>query len=68
VPFNMSQSLDTDSGRIRRELGYTESLSQEDGLRRTIEWERTQPGAEAPGIGLLDYVEEDAILAGESQA
>ncbi len=63
VPFNLSQSLDTDSGRIRRELGFTESVPQENGLRRTIDWERSQPGAGSPGIGLLDYAEEDAILA-----
>jgi nucleoside-diphosphate-sugar epimerase len=64
VSFDLRQSLDSDSGRIRRELGYSETISLGDGLRSTIEWEQAQPRADAPGIGLLDYAEEDAILAG----
>lgn len=39
---NLRQHLITDSGKIRRELGYREPLSLEEGLRRTVEWEKTQ--------------------------
>lgn len=37
--------LDTSSARVREELGYREPLSAEEGLRRTIAWERANPPA-----------------------
>jgi nucleoside-diphosphate-sugar epimerase len=63
VPFNVAQSLDTSSDRIRRELGYAEPVAPADGLKATVEWERSQPRRGVPGIGLLDYGAEDELLA-----
>ncbi len=37
--------LDTSSARVREHLGYREPLSAEEGLRRTIAWERANPPA-----------------------
>jgi nucleoside-diphosphate-sugar epimerase len=63
IPFDAGQSLDTDSTRIRRELGYEEIVSLEHGLKATIDWESSGAGHEGTGIGLLDYAAEDSILA-----
>jgi nucleoside-diphosphate-sugar epimerase len=43
---NFEQHLFMDSSRIRAELGYTEPVSLDEALRRTIEWERASPPAE----------------------
>jgi nucleoside-diphosphate-sugar epimerase len=53
-----AQDLFADTSRIRHELGYAESLSRREGLRRAIEWERAQQNDEAPP----DYAAEDAVL------
>jgi nucleoside-diphosphate-sugar epimerase len=63
LPCRMEQSLDTESGRIRRELGFNEATSPPEGLERTIAWERANPSNAPQGIGLLDYDAEDALLA-----
>lgn len=63
LPYRMEQSLNTDSGRIRRELGFNETVSPREGLERAIAWERANPSAVSQGIGLLDYDAEDALLA-----
>jgi nucleoside-diphosphate-sugar epimerase len=63
VPFNVAQSLDTNSDRIRHELDYAEPVAPADGLRATVDWERSQPRTGVPGIGLLDYAAEDELLA-----
>ena len=63
ISYHVEQSLDTSSDRIRRELGYDEPVAPEDGLRATVEWERSQPRSEVAGIGLLDYAAEDALLS-----
>ena len=42
-PHNFEQHLFTDTARIRRELGYAESISADEALRRTVEWERENP-------------------------
>jgi nucleoside-diphosphate-sugar epimerase len=39
-PADYEQDLVTDSTRIRRELGYEDIVSPDEGLRRAIEWER----------------------------
>lgn len=36
------QHLVADTTRIREELGYRETVSLEEGLRRTVAWERAQ--------------------------
>jgi nucleoside-diphosphate-sugar epimerase len=63
LPYRIEQSLDTDSGRIRRELGHTEVLAPQAALEQTVAWERASPAGQAQGIGLLDYDAEDALLA-----
>jgi nucleoside-diphosphate-sugar epimerase len=47
---------------IRRELGYTEIVTSEEGFKRTVEWERANP----PGVvdeRAFDYAAEDQVLA-----
>jgi nucleoside-diphosphate-sugar epimerase len=63
---NLDQHLITDSTRIRTELGYTEIIERHEALKRTIAWSRKHPPEKIPEIGqaeLLDYQDEDAILA-----
>jgi nucleoside-diphosphate-sugar epimerase len=59
---NVAQDLVADSSRIRDELGYVETIDEDEGLRRTIAWERSAP----PDVfdpALFDYAAEDAALA-----
>ena len=63
LPYRVNQHLDTNSARIRRELGFTEVANARAALERTIAWERTNPGGQSRGIGLLEYDAEDAQLA-----
>ena len=58
---NFDQPLVTDTGRIRRELGYTEVVSQQEALLRTVEWERTNPPEDIDPKA-FDYAAENAIL------
>ena len=51
-----------DGSRIRRDLGYTEIVSLDEALRRTIDWERAHPPAHVDPAQ-FDYAAEDAILA-----
>jgi nucleoside-diphosphate-sugar epimerase len=51
-----------DTTRIRQELGYTETISQEEALRRTVAWERAHP-PEQIDPAKFDYAAEDAALA-----
>lgn len=53
------------SQRIREELGYREEVSLEEGLKRTIAWERANPPQQLPAA-LFDYAAEDAALRGYS--
>jgi nucleoside-diphosphate-sugar epimerase len=62
LPYNMGQSLDTDSTRIRTELGFAEIVNPNVGIERTIAWERANVSEPSSGIGLLDYEAEDAVL------
>jgi nucleoside-diphosphate-sugar epimerase len=58
---NTAQHLVTDTSRIREELEYRESVSRDDALRRTIEWERKHlPEKSDPKV--FDYEAEDALL------
>jgi hypothetical protein len=51
-----------DTHRIRAELGFTESISSDDGMRRTIAWEQANPLPTGdPGPEL--YAREAAALA-----
>ncbi|BAS26159.1 hypothetical protein [Limnochorda pilosa] len=60
---NYAQHLSADTTRIRRELGYRESVSVEEGLTRTVAWERVHPPAPVLPEA-FDYSAEDAVLAG----
>lgn len=62
-PGNSAQHWEVDSSRIRNELGYREPVSVDEGIRRTIEWERASPinlGEFNPHP--FDYAAEDAAL------
>jgi nucleoside-diphosphate-sugar epimerase len=54
--------LVTDTTRIRRELGYREVVSREEGLRRALAWYAQEPPADPKKAGNLDYAAEDAAL------
>jgi len=41
-PHNFAHHMEVDTRRIRAELGYREIVPREEGLRRTIEWERAR--------------------------
>ncbi len=60
--WNTDQHLVGDSSRIRKELGYTEPVSQVEALKRTVEWERVHP-PEKIDPKMFDYAAEDAIVA-----
>jgi nucleoside-diphosphate-sugar epimerase len=51
-----------DTTRIRAELGYMEIVSQEEALRRTVEWQRANPLSKYDTKD-FDYATEDTILA-----
>jgi nucleoside-diphosphate-sugar epimerase len=58
--YNYSQDLAYDTDQIRNELGYKETVSVDDGLRRTIADLRAHPPASDPSR--YDYAAEDAAL------
>lgn len=45
-PGNHGQHLFMDSTRIRRELGYSETVPLSEAIRRTVEWEKANPPEE----------------------
>jgi nucleoside-diphosphate-sugar epimerase len=59
-PFDFTQHLELDTARIRRELGYDETVDEVEGLRCTIEWE-LMTLHEVPDLR-LDYAAEDEAL------
>ena len=59
---NYAQDMAVDSSRIRRELGYTDAFTIEDGVRRTFAWTRENP-PEKYNPRLLDFSLDDATLA-----
>jgi nucleoside-diphosphate-sugar epimerase len=62
-PGNSDQHWEVDSSLIRSELGYREIVPIEEGIRRTIEWERAHPPGPVSLLPPFDYVAEDAALA-----
>jgi nucleoside-diphosphate-sugar epimerase len=54
--------LVADTTRIRRELGYREVVSREEGLRRTLAWYAEDAPPNPKLAGNLDYEAEDAAL------
>jgi len=63
---NFAQDLVVDSSRIRRELGYAESVAVDDGIARAIAWERAHP-PERIKPEWLDFAAEDAALAARAR-
>ena len=61
-PDMWDHHLVADTSRIRRELGYREVVSREEGLRRALEWYAAEPPADPKAAGNLDYEAEDAAL------
>jgi nucleoside-diphosphate-sugar epimerase len=59
---NSAQHWESDSSRIRRELGYGEPVPLEEGIRRTIEWEHANPPGEF-NPHQFDYEAEDGAAA-----
>jgi nucleoside-diphosphate-sugar epimerase len=64
--YHMDQHVVTDSSRIRRELGYRETVPRIEALRRTIEWERAHPPDPFPAA-MFDYAAEDRVLADQTR-
>ena len=68
LPQHLVPQMDTDhdfvidSTRIRHELGYHETTSQTEALKRTVLWERAHPPDEIEAQQ-FDYAAEDAVLA-----
>jgi nucleoside-diphosphate-sugar epimerase len=61
APYEARQDLVVDTRRVRAELDFTESVSPNAGLLRTIEWEQSNP-PEAGDPGPAEYSAEDAVL------
>lgn len=66
VAQDTSQDFVVDSSRIRDELGYTEAVSLEQALRRTVESERANPPTTVDPAE-FGYDAEDRALAALSQ-
>jgi nucleoside-diphosphate-sugar epimerase len=62
--YNWQQDVCTDTTRIRTELDFTEPVSVDVALDRTIAWERQHPPEIDPAQ--FDYAAEDRLAAGES--
>ena len=65
APYEPRQDLVVDVSRFRAELDFAEPVAIEEGLRRTIAWERANPPA-AGDPGPTEYAAEDAALATRS--
>jgi nucleoside-diphosphate-sugar epimerase len=65
APGNTAQHWIGDTTRIREELGFRETVTREDALRRTLEWERTNPPTGFTPHQ-FDYASEDEALRNAS--
>ena len=65
APGNTAQHWVTDTGRIRRELGFEEAVSREVAIRRTVAWESAHVAAPF-AAHQFDYAAEDTALAGRT--
>jgi nucleoside-diphosphate-sugar epimerase len=61
-PLNFDQHLFMNSQRIRTELGYSESVPVDEAVRRTVEWEQSNPPHQIDPAQ-YDYRAEDEALA-----
>jgi nucleoside-diphosphate-sugar epimerase len=60
--LDWSQDWETDSRRIRIELGYDEIIDYQTGLGRTVDWQRDHPNEKLAPTP-QQYAEDDALLA-----
>lgn len=65
-PFRAEQHWNADSSRIRRELGFRETVTRAEALTRTVAWERVNPAPFAAAA--FDYEAEDRALLGSHLA
>ncbi len=65
--FDAHQHLETDTIRIRYELGFTELVRLDDALKQTVAWERANPPAQIDPKQ-FDYEAEDNVLNGFSKS
>jgi nucleoside-diphosphate-sugar epimerase len=61
--FDLRQDIVVSSDKIRSHLGFAEVVTVEDGLRKTIDWDRAHPQTYR-GLVMPDEAAEDAVLAG----
>ena len=61
-PGNLRQHWETDTSRIREELGYREPVAIEEGIRRTVEWDLAHLPENFP-MYPIDYAAEDSYAA-----
>ena len=61
MPYEPHQDLVVGTSRLRGELGFIEVCSTDEGLRRTIEWERANPPPSGDPSA-VEYAAEDAAL------
>jgi nucleoside-diphosphate-sugar epimerase len=61
APYQPHQDLVMETSRLREGLGFVEVCSTDEGLRRTIEWERANPLLSGDP-GAAEYAAEDAAL------
>ena len=62
LPYDWRHHLAADTARIRKELSYDESVSVDEGLRRTVAWENAHPPKQIDQ-SRFDYAAEDAAHA-----
>jgi nucleoside-diphosphate-sugar epimerase len=71
APYNFEHQLCCDTGRIREELGYSECVSRDEAMKKTVEWERALPPGQPPDqedSERFNYAAEDAALAKLAQS
>jgi nucleoside-diphosphate-sugar epimerase len=59
--WNFHQNIDMSSQKIRQEIGFTEIVPFEEGLKRTIEWETSNPPANINEED-FNYKKEDNLM------
>lgn len=60
-PLRFENDVVTSDAKIRTELGYTEVVSLEEGMKRTVEWQRANMPADFDPRD-FDYAAEDRVL------
>lgn len=60
-PYEPRQDLVMDTQKLRADLGWSEIVAEDDGMRRTIAWEQTNPPASGDPTA-AEYAAEDLAL------